>query len=343
MKYKFVAPVFGLKIKKKVDKGLRLGNVHLSNSKNFLNKSVLETPFPEVLGKYNLYDFYDDRDIENIYVNNYFYLEGEISDINTSEELSEKQGESGFATILVALLLLDIQKYLRKLWLLKDNSIYARDGFVCFYPEDGDSRIFRFSLKDIYYDISVERKAVEFTKYELESAFKKYLSVEENSFSFIKCNTVDSIIKFDKNYNSMNLFSKKTIINNVEKSEYFIQMSRNEFHTDLKIFFYVSAIEALLMSDSKSEVTHQVSEKIAHLLGKTSDEKISYYDQMKKIYTVRSAIAHGSTYKNMTDDYLVSLCIFLDETLRLLLTDYIDLFKKDKKELNKYLKELCLI
>lgn len=342
MKYKFVAPVFGLKIKKKVDKGLRLGNVHLSNSKSFLNNSVLKPPFPEVLGTYNIYDFYDDRDIENIHVNNYFYLEGEISDINTSEELSQKQRESSFATLLVDLLLLDIQNYLRKLWLMKDNSIYARDGFICFYPKDGNSRIFRYSLKDIHYDISVERKTVEFTKYELESVFERYLSLDLNAFSFFKCNTVDSIIKFNESYNAINLFSKKTIINNIEKAEYFIRMSRNEFHTDLKIFFYVSAIEALMMSDSKSEVTHQVSEKIAHLLGKTSDEKITYYEQIKKVYSVRSAIAHGSTYKNMTDDYLVSLCVFLDDTLRTLMTEHLGLFQKSKTELNRYLKELCL-
>lgn len=348
MEYIFVAPIYGLDLRR-VDSGLRLDKMYISNSIKFLKKSVFNSPFPEVLGNYSMYDFYDDRDENNIKIGNYFYWKDNITDIETMEELQIKQFETGFATTLTNVLLVECQNLLVKLWLLRDNSIYCRDGFICFYPENDSPRIFKYSLQDIYYDINLTKNPVNFLKHEIVDLYKQQKSDSFNLFSDLPKNNSTEYLSqiIDKYYLNLNIFSKKgkhelnKIASNIDKAHYFIKMARSEVHTDLKIFFFISAMESLLMSDSKSEITHQISEKIAHLIGDTLEEKINIYDTIKRAYSVRSSVSHGSEYK-LTDEKLIQICNSLDTYLRLCLTEYLTIFQYSKEELNNHFKLLCL-
>lgn len=341
MDFVFIAPIYNLQIKTDIDTSLNFCDLYMSNTKRFLNETILKADFKEVLGNYLVYDFYDDRDPDNPIVNTYVYLKGSITNITTEQDLLKKQSQTGFATRLTNILLLEVQNYINKLWLLKDNSVYIRDGFVAMKLPNNRNRIFKYSLRDIYYDLACKREEIVFTKHELKQAFNYVKDSDRTAFQ-IKEISPEEIMSLYEKYIDLNLFSKKNklITDNIKKSEYFIKMSRSEFHTDVKIYFYISALEALFMSDSKGELTHQISEKVAHLLGENTDEKLDYYKNMKKAYNIRSAVAHGGTYKHSNEE-LLEYVEFLDNVLRNIWLNKLEIFEKTQSEINKYFEEIC--
>ena len=208
MKFCFVAPIFYLNIDSKINNGLKLDNMNISNTDFFLKKSVLKKPFTTILGDYLIYDFYDTRYGDEPIISPHFYFERTLKGVSRVDESKELEG---FGTNFVTLFLIECQKYLESLWYLRDNAIYIRDGFVKFY-DDGvseEQRIFRYSLKEIYFDAQSERKSVTYKKHELE---KIYRNLENKSDFFNEMQTI-SKEKFDeifKNYlGNLNLFSKK--------------------------------------------------------------------------------------------------------------------------------------
>ncbi|MDD1959009.1 HEPN domain-containing protein [Pseudomonas sp. 39004] len=73
----------------------------------------------------------------------------------------------------------------------------------------------------------------------------------------------------------------------------FMTSSRKVHHPSLKIAQVCSALESLF-STSTSELTHRLSERVAHFLGGSSQVMESRYQFMKKAYTIRSQVTHGS-------------------------------------------------
>lgn len=344
MKFCFVAPIYGLRINKNINAGLRLGKMNISNTKHFLSNSVLKEPFKSVLGTYLTYDFYDDRNKEEINVNTHFYFEGNMSGFTNIENLVSYQMEKSIATKLVCLLLMESQSFLKEFWLLRDNSIYIRDGFACFYPDNndftGEARVFKYSLKEIFSDSKGLRDTVEFQKHEIVEIYNKnnekyriFLDLENMSYKNVE-------IYFEKITDITNLFSKETKLTNIEKSKFFISMAREQTHSDMKIFGYISSLEALFNINSASEIAHQIAERCALILGTNSSEKLEIFSKIKKAYEIRSKVVHGSTYKKISDDILVTYSKFLDDMLRVFHTEYLNIFEKNEEEMRTYFNSL---
>lgn len=344
MKFCFVSPIYHMEIDRKINNGLKLDNMNISNTTYFLKKSVLEEPFLSVLGNYLVYDFYDDR-FDPPYIQPHFYFEGSVNGFSSIEELSMSNTITGFGfgTEVVILFLYECQRYLKKLWHLKDNSIYIRDGFVKFYYEDDreKSRIFRYSLKEIFIDSVSSRDTTTFTKRELEEAYE---SLDKSLLIFKEMKNIDmeklnKII--DQNSKYLNIFSNKNSFTRLEKGDIFKNYAREQMASDMKIFFYISALEAFF-NTSKSEITFQVSQRCALLLGKTYEEKIEIQRTIKKAYDVRSHVVHGATYKEKkyNDDFLKSLAQTLDNYIRILLNDTSNIFSKNDEALKQYFDQL---
>ncbi len=76
------------------------------------------------------------------------------------------------------------------------------------------------------------------------------------------------------------------------------------------------AFEAFLLSDvgetkEKGELRHRLSVRVAHLLGRDSDEMVTIYKTMKKIYDLRSTVVHGAMLKPNEFEYVdkaIELC-----------------------------------
>jgi hypothetical protein len=72
--------------------------------------------------------------------------------------------------------------------------------------------------------------------------------------------------------------------------------AREEFE-DIEIVNALTALEALLLNDSKTELTYRLSMRVAHLLGADAPSRRQLFEDMKDFYDVRSAVVHGSQIK----------------------------------------------
>jgi len=81
----------------------------------------------------------------------------------------------------------------------------------------------------------------------------------------------------------------------------------------LAFLLYAVALESAVMGDhSKAEITFQLSARVAHLLGSTLTARENFAAKMKKLYGIRSSIAHsGSREITAKDlDEMRMTCLF---------------------------------
>lgn len=84
-----------------------------------------------------------------------------------------------------------------------------------------------------------------------------------------------------------------------------------------KVANYCTSFEALVSTNS-TELAHQVSERVAVLIGDDSSEALDIYRNLKKAYGTRSKLVHGDQLAAAKDQYL-SEANNCDEYLRRLL------------------------
>ncbi|WP_164661341.1 HEPN domain-containing protein [Tropicibacter sp. Alg240-R139] len=92
--------------------------------------------------------------------------------------------------------------------------------------------------------------------------------------------------------------------------------ARHQSDVLIKVAMYITGLEALL-STSNSELSHQLSERVALLHGKSTENKaIEKYRQMKKAYSFRSKALHGDAILAKDQEALLSTSVFLDDLCR---------------------------
>ena len=57
----------------------------------------------------------------------------------------------------------------------------------------------------------------------------------------------------------------------------------------------VTCIEALVTTGNRGEITHQICERVSVLLSNKVEDRIKMYNNLKKIYSLRSKLIHGSS------------------------------------------------
>jgi hypothetical protein len=78
----------------------------------------------------------------------------------------------------------------------------------------------------------------------------------------------------------------------IKDALHFYRIGDNYSPDHQKIFFYVAAIEHMIIS-GHMDLTFKFSQKGAILLAETRDERLDRFNKLKKLYQERSAIAHG--------------------------------------------------
>lgn len=92
--------------------------------------------------------------------------------------------------------------------------------------------------------------------------------------------------------------------------------ARRQSDVLIKVATYITALEALL-STSNSELSHQLSERVAVLHGTSTDtDAIEKYRQMKKAYGFRSKALHGDAILAKDQETLLATSVFLDDLCR---------------------------
>ena len=72
--------------------------------------------------------------------------------------------------------------------------------------------------------------------------------------------------------------------------------AREDFE-DVEIVNALTALEALLLNDSKSELSYRLSMRVAYLIGTDDETRKQLFRDMKEFYDLRSTIVHGSQIK----------------------------------------------
>jgi len=72
--------------------------------------------------------------------------------------------------------------------------------------------------------------------------------------------------------------------------------AREEFGS-MDVVNALTALEAVVLNGSKTELTYRLSMRIAHLLGPDATSRKTLFDDMKEFYDLRSTVVHGSELK----------------------------------------------
>jgi len=72
--------------------------------------------------------------------------------------------------------------------------------------------------------------------------------------------------------------------------------AREEFGS-IDVVNALTALEALLLNGSKTELTYRLSMRVAHLLGADAASRRTLFNEMKEFYDLRSTVVHGNELK----------------------------------------------
>lgn len=294
MKYRFIAVVHNLQLEKPECR-IPLTSGMVSNKASLLkgilsykNKLALDT-----IGVHSIDEFQEAT---------FYLVDGEFDKAVTTENVNQ------YGSMIAFAMLRQIQSITDNLWLNRDNAVYIRDGFLFVYDEVlDDGMTFKASLSTINTRASGKRGVDCFSKDEIEDAAKGMVvnSLEDVFSGADYCNATQQ--QFFKSAKT----GRKTI------AGFYVFHARAAAALPIKILMYITAMEALV-STSTSELSHQVAERVAVILGRDTTERISIYDEIKKGYGYRSKTAHGEALKGTEEDAM-ALLEHLDNYLRRLM------------------------
>lgn len=294
MKYRFVTIIHYLKLNKP-DCRIPLASGMISNKIDVL-KDILS--YKNLLSLNTLGMF----SIDEFQGKTFYVVDGDLGEV-TKDEVDK------FGTQLAYAYLRQIQWLTNDFWTLRDNSIYIRDGFLFVYDkkvEDGFT--FKADLSAINTKASTKIEPVEYTKEEILELAKDMQQV-----------LVEDVRSGNANFRDVTQFQyfKSGKLGRKMMAWVYIFHARAINALTIKVLMFITAMEALV-STSTTELTHQVSERVAILLGADATERLTIYNDIKKGYGIRSKAAHGEPLKG-TEEEVANLLVTLDGYLRRLM------------------------
>ncbi|MFL2106527.1 hypothetical protein [Desemzia sp. FAM 23988] len=333
MKYLFITVLHNLELGRTYNKGIKLGNnIRISNGKDPLADIIYTNPLMETMGEHSLLEFSDNS--------TYLYIKGTFEEINEAREFINinKNG------IIVFKMLREIQAFTHKLWFVKDNSIYIRDGFLLIYDKKINSEYinahsFKGSLSEVITNRNGKIEPVVFSDYEIKKAYNDYsaeLDFSDNYWMSIDKKDEDTI---GGKLPIPDIFIKEKDSNRVDRAKYFTVAARASSIIPTKLLNYISALECLFTT-STNELAHQISERVAILLGGNLDERLQYYAAIKTAYNYRSKIVHGDSIKKYYEklESIEAVCQKVDFVLRTIFSHHTGIFSKTDEEIDNCFK-----
>ena len=170
------------------------------------------------------------------------------------------------------------QEFINILWLIKDNSVNFELGFLQYPYRKDPARISSYFVSSLFSSADGTRSEVIFDKTELATAISMFINLygEEDEETLLSSPTLVPTGGIDR----------------VSRSFYFLQGARLMGFLPEKIAYYCTCFETLV-STSATELTHQVSERVAILIAKKPSESVKIYRNIKRAYDTRSKFVHG--------------------------------------------------
>ncbi|MEJ1127791.1 hypothetical protein V9L20_09430 [Variovorax sp. CCNWLW225] len=200
------------------------------------------------------------------------------------------------ASVEVINFLREVQAFLTAAWLKKDNSANCELAFS-FGQET--PHVHSNSLALQYTDHSGGRKSIKVD----EGLLAEICKLHATSFQGVT----------QQNFPAHTVFRKS--IARLDRGMKFLQQARSSDDLGQKVANYCSFFEALL-STSASELSHQLSERIAFLLSDDPNKRLGFFKDVKKAYGVRSKIVHGDILTAGVIASLVDVARTCDEFAR---------------------------
>lgn len=177
------------------------------------------------------------------------------------------------------------------LWIVKDNSVtFDRGFFECPYKSfNQSSRVSLNSWTTRFSTAQGQSRCERFTSAELKAAIGVYNALfgqnpSDEAFAGLTPGTAGSVDRLSRSF-------------------YFLQGARAMTDLPHKIANYCTCFETLV-STAGAEVSHQVAERVAILIGDDDLDPFDVYNNLKRAYTTRSKLIHGSELKTRHDQYL---------------------------------------
>lgn len=203
--------------------------------------------------------------------------------------------------ILNSRLMIALQ-FFNLLWLIKDNAVDFGSGFLQ-YPYESNVQMARVSANSWstrYSTAKGELKVTKFSKTELQQAISMHRSL------YGPKTTTDVSGSLTP--------STAGTIDRIARAFFFLQGARAFQDPAQKVANYCTCFEALL-STSRFELSHQVAERVAVLIGEDTSNSLEIYRNIKKAYNTRSILVHGDELKPLEEQY-VSQALYCDDYLR---------------------------
>jgi hypothetical protein len=306
----------------------KLGNGYsLFNDKNFFSEFYRDKEIVDIIGTLHY---------------NHLIVPPTIFTAGDSEKLKE-----GFETPNITDILNyswgPLQLFFLASWFVKDNSFIVETLYLGNLENDN---LFKSSRNSWYFSAKGENSEILLTEEELEEIIdwqKKlhdYL-VSDEIVPFEPLSFEEEIRGGIKNRQT----NKLNESNRITKALNFIQVARRESFLPMKITSYIGAMESLF--DVDFELSHQVSERAAKLIGGDIDKRLDNYSIVKNAYDIRSKYVHGSSFnKKLTEEKLRILSTELDKLIRNLLKkviiEYPEIGTMNKEELSLWFRKLIL-
>lgn len=229
--------------------------------------------------------------------------------------------------IAVNNLYVECQLFSNALWFVKDNAVTPYMTTIC-----SNEPIEPVCLRrSIYYTNSEGLfSEVDFSIDELNKAMEWYSILDQFTIKK-KGNSIDLTkdLMNMSNYLSFDVPSFQRIY-------YYLDNARNTEFLPSKISSYISILECVVAA--KGENVQKVSERIAYFIGENADERLKIYEDIKKIYDLRSCYVHGSQISSKKHSTLSEVSQRADEIVRkvlsLLFKEHKDLNYSNKKDKN---------
>lgn len=309
-KYIFITVLHFLQLENKHTRGkeLRKG-MRISNSNQQVQKLLDSNLFNGTVGFHSINEFK-----KAVYV----YVTGDLKQLRSGHLKKHEDFDFTFY------FLREVQAFVDDLWLIKDNSIYVRDGFLTLYDDDVEKGVtYKASLSTVNSTSQSEVKSTTFTNTELELTIKEF---QQSPFS-----SIDGFNQGGK-LPEPGYFKKDST--RESRADYFIRGARSGSNLASKIVSYCTALECLFTTGN-SEVNHKIAERVAVLLSKNPESRKELFSIVKKAYDIRSRIIHGSYIKEK-DEMLIRLSEQLDSILRQILNSRSEVFSLSDSDMDDY-------
>ncbi len=316
-KYRFITVVHNLKLESIKNKGSQIfPGARLSNGTPILNETLNTGLISNTLGFHSINEFYDES--------SYIYINGKFSDLKSKEEVVKIGSRYTFY------LLREVQSFVHKLWEIKDNSVYIRDGFLIVYKNNiEDGLTFKGSLSEIFTFSTGEINALTYSDEEIFLASSRFSQSEFDDYSKESFGG-----KIPDSKHLFKVYGSQRFV----RAFYFISVARKSAIPPMKIISYCMALESLF-TVGKSEINHKIAERVALLLGSSQQSKEDLFQLVKSAYNYKSTLVHGQHLKG-EEDKLTNISRQLDEVLRALIIENHSIFSESDQRIEEFFLDL---